>query len=138
MRSSNVCSLALLPFCGDIAGIDTLRRSWDWVAKPFGRGVLNCLLQVEAHRIRRPDGGRTPVEKTFVIARLLKLIQPEIAAIPWGPVEDPPFTVKTDGGLIRGRHQGLSDDGQKVASRSWILNARKSKVPQSYLAAWTG
>ncbi|MDE2770683.1 MAG: hypothetical protein OXI44_05870 [Bacteroidota bacterium] len=48
-----------------------------------------------------------PVEKSFVVARLLKLIQPEITAIPWGPVEDPPFTVKADGGLIRGR----SDSG---------------------------
>ncbi|MCY3614185.1 MAG: hypothetical protein OXH03_03720 [Bacteroidetes bacterium] len=76
-------------------------------------------------------------QKSFVVARLLKLIQPEITAILWGPVEDPPFTVKADGGLIRGRQKELSDDGQIVASRSRILNAHKSKVRQSNLAAWS-
>ena len=57
--------------------------------------------------MRRLGGGRIPVEKSFVVARLLKLIQQEITVIPWGPVEDPPFTFKADGGLIRGR----SDSG---------------------------
>ena len=140
MSSRNVCSLVDFPFLGHGAG-----RCPAIILELSCKTVRKGRLGLSTARWRHIGIGDRVAEayhlkNTAVVARLLRTDPTGDHGDPMGSVEDPSFTVNADGGVIRGRHQGLSDDGQKVASRSWILNTHnsQSKVLQSYLATWAG